>query len=104
MKGVIGPTTDIPAPDVNTNATIMGWIMHEYSKYAGFSPSIVTGKPLDLFGSEELDKRMSRAYRSVREVATKHGIDRRTAAFVLGIRRVGKASLSRVHIETKLPF
>ena len=52
MKEVIGPTTDIPAPDVNTNAKVMGWIMHEYSKYAGFSPGIVTGKPLDLFGSE----------------------------------------------------
>jgi glutamate dehydrogenase (NAD(P)+) len=52
MKEVIGPTLDIPAPDVNTNAKIMGWIMHEYSKYAGFSPAVVTGKPLDLFGSE----------------------------------------------------
>ena len=52
MKEVIGPTTDIPAPDVNTNATVMGWIMHEYSKYEGFSPGVVTGKPLDLFGSE----------------------------------------------------
>jgi len=52
MKEVIGPTTDIPAPDVNTNAEVMGWIMHEYSKYAGFSPGVVTGKPLDLFGSE----------------------------------------------------
>ena len=52
MKEVIGPMTDIPAPDVNTNAEVMGWIMHEYSKYAGFSPGVVTGKPLDLFGSE----------------------------------------------------
>ncbi len=52
MKEVIGPTIDIPAPDVNTNAKIMGWIMHEYSKHAGFSPGVVTGKPLDLFGSE----------------------------------------------------
>ena len=52
MKEVIGPTTDIPAPDVNTNAQVMGWIMHEYSKYAGFSPGVVTGKPLDLFGSQ----------------------------------------------------
>jgi glutamate dehydrogenase (NAD(P)+) len=52
MKEVIGPTIDIPAPDVNTNAKVMGWIMHEYSKYAGFSPGVVTGKPLDLFGSE----------------------------------------------------
>jgi glutamate dehydrogenase (NAD(P)+) len=289
MKEVIGPTTDIPAPDVNTNAKIMGWIMHEYSKYAGFSPGVVTGKPLDLFGSEgreaatgrgvmdvlaealaeqdksfgditvavqgfgnvgsnaarfiaergakivavadhtggvcaqagldipalvgwvaehggvkgfpsgeafdnseiitwdadvlvpaalenaihkdnaadvkariivegangpttpaaneilndmgvliipdilanaggvtvsyfewaqniqqfrwdeerinkELDKKMSRAYRSVREIASEHGIDMRTAAFVLAIRRVGKAALARTHIKTKLPF
>jgi glutamate dehydrogenase (NAD(P)+) len=52
MKEVIGPTTDIPAPDVNTNAKVMGWIMHAYSKYAGFSPGVVTGKPLHLFGSE----------------------------------------------------
>jgi glutamate dehydrogenase (NAD(P)+) len=52
MKEIIGPTIDIPAPDVNTNARVMGWIMHEYSKYAGFSPGVVTGKPLDLFGSE----------------------------------------------------
>lgn len=51
IKEVIGPTIDIPAPDVNTNAQIMGWIMDEYSKYYGFSPAVVTGKPLDLFGS-----------------------------------------------------
>ena len=48
---VIGPTIDIPAPDVNTNAKIMAWIMDEYSKFYGFSPAVVTGKPLDLFGS-----------------------------------------------------
>ncbi len=289
MKDVIGPETDIPAPDVNTNARIMGWIMHEYSKFEGFSPAVVTGKPLELFGSEgrnaatgrgvmdvlaealheqdrkfsdvtvavqgfgnvgsnaarlieergativaiadhtggvakkdglnipalieyvaehggvkgfsggeafdsadvitwdadvlvpaaledsitkdnaaavkasivvegangpttpeaddilnkrnvliipdilanaggvtasyfewvqniqqfkweearvneELDKVMQKSYRAVREVATEHGIDLRTAAFVLAIRRVGRAALARMHIETKLPF
>lgn len=51
IKDVIGPTTDIPAPDVNTNADVMAWIMDEYSKYAGFSPGVVTGKPVHLFGS-----------------------------------------------------
>jgi glutamate dehydrogenase (NAD(P)+) len=51
MKEVIGPTIDIPAPDVNTNAQVMGWIMDEYSKFYGFSPGVVTGKPVDLFGS-----------------------------------------------------
>jgi glutamate dehydrogenase (NAD(P)+) len=52
LKEVIGPTVDIPAPDMNTDATVMGWIMDEYSKYQGFSPAVVTGKPLHLFGSE----------------------------------------------------
>jgi glutamate dehydrogenase (NAD(P)+) len=51
IKDVIGPMLDIPAPDVNTDSRIMGWIMDEYSKYAGFSPGVVTGKPLSLFGS-----------------------------------------------------
>ncbi len=65
MKEVIGPTIDIPAPDVNTNAKIMGWIMHEYSKYAGFSPAVVTGKPLDLFGSEGRDAATGRGVMDV---------------------------------------
>ena len=48
---IIGPNLDIPAPDLNTDGQIMGWIMHEYSKYHGFAPAVVTGKPLQLFGS-----------------------------------------------------
>ena len=51
IKEVIGPNIDIPAPDVNTNAEVMGWIMDEYSHHYGFSPGVVTGKPVDLFGS-----------------------------------------------------
>jgi glutamate dehydrogenase (NAD(P)+) len=54
--------------------------------------------------NQELDKKMSRAYRSVREVGSEHGIDMRTAAFVLAIRRVGKAALARVHLKSELPF
>jgi glutamate dehydrogenase (NAD(P)+) len=65
IKEVIGPTTDIPAPDVNTNAKVMGWIMHEYSKYAGFSPGVVTGKPLELFGSEGRDAATGRGVMDV---------------------------------------
>jgi glutamate dehydrogenase (NAD(P)+) len=48
----IGPMKDIPAPDVNTNAQVMAYIVNEYSKFNGFSPAVVTGKPLDLHGSE----------------------------------------------------
>ncbi len=71
MKEVIGPTIDIPAPDVNTNAKIMGWIMDEYSKYAGFSPGVVTGKPLDLFGSEGRDEATGRGIMVVLDEALK---------------------------------
>jgi glutamate dehydrogenase (NAD(P)+) len=48
----IGPQRDIPAPDMNTNAQVMAWVMDEYSRIHGFSPAVVTGKPLDLHGSE----------------------------------------------------
>jgi len=71
MKEIIGPTIDIPAPDVNTNAKIMGWIMDEYSKYAGFSPAVVTGKPLDLFGSEGRNEATGRGIMVVLDEALK---------------------------------
>ncbi|MCK5480255.1 MAG: Glu/Leu/Phe/Val dehydrogenase, partial [Gammaproteobacteria bacterium] len=70
-KEVIGPTTDIPAPDVNTNAKVMGWIMDEYSKYAGFSPGVVTGKPVHLFGSEGRDEATGRGVMVVLDEALK---------------------------------
>ncbi len=53
IAGVIGPDSDIPAPDVNTNPQIMAWIMDTYSMHHGFSiPAVVTGKPLSVGGSE----------------------------------------------------
>jgi glutamate dehydrogenase/leucine dehydrogenase len=49
----IGPESDIPAPDVNTNSQTMAWIMNEYSKLKGHNvPAVVTGKPVELGGSE----------------------------------------------------
>lgn len=48
---MIGDSVDIPAPDVNTNAQVMTWIMDEYAKFHGFRPGVVTGKPVELFGS-----------------------------------------------------
>ena len=48
----IGPQTDIPAPDMNTNAQVMAWIMDQYSTLEGHNPAVVTGKPVDLYGAE----------------------------------------------------
>ena len=50
---IIGPNSDIPAPDVGTNGQIMAWLMDTYSMHAGHTvPAVVTGKPLSIGGSE----------------------------------------------------
>jgi glutamate dehydrogenase (NAD(P)+) len=51
IEKVLGPTRDIPAPDVNTNAQVMAWMMDEYGKLHGHTPAVVTGKPIALEGS-----------------------------------------------------
>jgi glutamate dehydrogenase (NAD(P)+) len=51
IEKVLGPTRDIPAPDVNTNAQTMAWLMDEYGKLHGHTPACVTGKPIALEGS-----------------------------------------------------
>lgn len=51
IHDLIGVHTDVPAPDMGTNAQTMAWILDEYSKFHGYSPAIVTGKPVDLGGS-----------------------------------------------------
>ena len=71
MKEVIGPAIDIPAPDVNTDGKVMSWIMDEYSKYKGFSPGVVTGKPVHLFGSEGREEATGRGVMDVLEEALK---------------------------------
>ncbi|WMV31189.1 hypothetical protein MTR67_024574 [Solanum verrucosum] len=51
IHDLIGINTDVPAPDMGTNAQTMAWILDEYSKFHGHSPAVVTGKPVDLGGS-----------------------------------------------------
>jgi glutamate dehydrogenase (NAD(P)+) len=49
---IIGPNIDIPAPDVNTNAEVMGWVMDTYSMMVGYvAPGVVTGKPIEIGGT-----------------------------------------------------
>jgi glutamate dehydrogenase (NAD(P)+) len=53
LEPVIGPDSDIPAPDMGTGAREMAWIMDTYSMHRGYSvPAVVTGKPIDIGGSE----------------------------------------------------
>jgi glutamate dehydrogenase (NAD(P)+) len=51
VEKILGPTRDIMAPDLNTSSQVMAWMMDEYGKLNGYTPAIVTGKPIELEGS-----------------------------------------------------
>jgi len=69
---IIGPESDIPAPDVNTNPQVMAWIMDTYSMHKGYSvPGVVTGKPLDIGGSQGRFEATSRGVLYVTREAVK---------------------------------
>jgi len=88
---VIGPTRDIPAPDVNTNAQTMAWMMDEYGKLHGHSPAIVTGKPIALGGSFGREAATGRGVVYVyRELAPQLGLTPQDTRFVIqGFGNVG---------------
>jgi glutamate dehydrogenase (NAD(P)+) len=69
----IGPNEDVPAPDVNTTPQVMAWIVDEYAKFYGYSPGVVTGKPLAVGGSEG---RLSATGRGVAVLAARAAADR----------------------------
>src|SRR6478736_4458764 len=89
---IIGPHTDIPAPDVNTNAQIMAWMMDTYSmNVGGTATGVVTGKPLHLGGSLGRVKATGRGvFVTGREAARRLGLDLRGARVaVQGFGNVG---------------
>ena len=90
---MIGPETDIPAPDVNTTPQIMGWFMDAYSNLMGKRiPSIVTGKPLEVGGSEGRPEATGRGLMiSVQEVSRRINLDLNGARVVVqGFGNVGQ--------------
>ncbi len=82
---LIGPEKDIPAPDVNTNAQTMAWIMDTYSMHNGYTvPGVVTGKPIALGGSEGRNEATARGtVYCVVEAAAHLGLDLTTARVVV---------------------
>ncbi|MGI8727942.1 MAG: Glu/Leu/Phe/Val family dehydrogenase [Solirubrobacterales bacterium] len=88
---VLGPTRDIPAPDVNTNAQVMAWMMDEYGKLNGHTPACVTGKPIELEGSLGRDAATGRGcVYMYREASGKVGLSPSSTTFtVQGYGNVG---------------
>ncbi len=85
ISQIVGPTKDIPAPDVFTNSQIMAWMMDEYSRIREFdSPGFITGKPLVLGGSHGRESATAKGVTiCIREAAKKKGINIEGARVVI---------------------
>jgi len=96
---MIGPTKDIPAPDVNTNPQIMAWMMDTYSMNVGYSvPGMVTGKPLVLGGSEGRNEATGRGcVFAIEQAARVVGLDLSAARTVVqGFGNAGAVAASQM--------
>ncbi|MCA0992722.1 Glu/Leu/Phe/Val family dehydrogenase [Pseudalkalibacillus hwajinpoensis] len=85
ISQIVGPTKDIPAPDVFTNSQIMAWMMDEYSRIREFdSPGFITGKPVVLGGSHGRETATARGVTiCIEEAARKKGIKLQGARVVI---------------------
>ena len=88
---VLGPYRDIPAPDMGTNGQVMAWMLDEYSQKKGYSPAIVTGKPVSLGGSLGREEATGRGVMiAMREAARDYGMPWKGATAVIqGFGNVG---------------
>ena len=100
LQGIIGPDIDIPAPDVGTNAQTMAWIMDTVSMHAGYTvPGVVTGKPVDLGGSQgRADATGMGVMFTAERALAEAGIDLNGASVaVQGFGNVGEAAARLIH-------
>ena len=99
---IIGPERDIPAPDVNTNAQTMAWIMDTYSMHVGYTvPGVITGKPIALGGSEGRNEATARgAVYCIVEAAAHVGMDlSRSTVAVQGFGNAGSIAARLIRHE-----
>jgi len=102
IEVLIGPERDIPAPDVNTNAQIMAWMMDTYSMHQGHTvPGVVTGKPISLGGSEGRNEATARGtVFCVIEAARHRRIDlRRATVAIQGFGNAGSIAARLIAAE-----
>jgi glutamate dehydrogenase (NAD(P)+) len=97
---LIGPDSDIPAPDMNTNPQTMAWIMDTYSMHKGYSvPGVITGKPLAIGGSEGRLEATARGVQFVTQAAMRDldMIPEHSAVVVQGFGNVGSITARLLH-------
>ncbi len=102
ISPLLGPYSDVPAPDVNTNPQVMAWIMDTYSMHNGVAaPAVVTGKPLLLGGSEGRFEATGRgAVFAIEEAARAYDLDLTTSRAV--VQGFGNGGATAAHLLTRV--
>src|SRR3954464_8800989 len=102
ISQIVGPTKDIPAPDVFTNSQIMAWMMDEYSRMDEFnSPGFITGKPIVLGGSHGRESATAKGVTiCIEEAAKRKGIELKGARIIeIGFGNAGSFLSKFLHDE-----
>lgn len=97
---IIGPSKDIPAPDVNTNPQVMAWMMDTYSMTVGYAvPGVVTGKPIEIGGSQGRSEATGRGVATVMiAAAEKLGLHpAQSTVAIQGFGNVGSSAAKFLH-------
>lgn len=97
---LMGPNSDIPAPDMNTNPQVMAWMMDTYSMHEGYSvPAVITGKPLSIGGSEGRLEATARGVQVITREAMRDAnlVPEKCSVVVQGFGNVGSITARLLH-------
>jgi len=102
---IVGPDSDIPAPDMGTNHEVMAWFRNQWEKYHGFNPAVITGKPVEEYGSRGREEATGRGVGTLAVKMLKR-LNRRpeqTRTAIQGFGNVGSHAAKYLH-ESAFPI
>lgn len=105
IHDIVGPDTDIPAPDMGTDHRVMAWFRHQWEKYHGFNPSVITGKPVEEYGAKGREEATGRGVGTLTVKLTKrlgHKPESTNVA-IQGFGNVGAHAAKYLH-ESQFPI
>lgn len=105
IHDIIGPDTDIPAPDMGTDHQVMAWFRNQWEKYHGFQPAVITGKPVEEYGAKGREEATGRGVGSLTVKAIKRlgRSPQKTKVAIQGFGNVGSHAAKFLH-EAEFPI
>lgn len=99
IHDIVGPDTDIPAPDMGTDHQVMAWFRNQWEKYHGFHPAVITGKPVEEYGAKGREEATGRGVGTLTvKLAKRLGMDAsKTRVAIQGFGNVGSHAAKFLH-------